>query len=164
MTGAILRINEKNFEDEELSHELFLTRRQATKIRNLLANSRSTNIKLSKYQISRIIQSARSFGSWLDDLEKKELTNIAIPLAKDNLPGLVSNLASNTINKFERKISVKWAVRAVKRFASFISNEDMNEIIKIMKSLDDSGVLIDGVTETVKHKMKKQEGGFLGAL
>ena len=40
----------------------------------------------------------------------------------------------------------------------------MNEIIKIIKSLEDSGVLIDGVTETVKHEIKKQKGGFLGAL
>ena len=40
----------------------------------------------------------------------------------------------------------------------------MNDIIKIIKSLEDSGVLIDGVTETVKDKIKKQEGSFLGAL
>ena len=39
----------------------------------------------------------------------------------------------------------------------------MNDIIKIIKSLEDSGVLIDEVTETVKHEMKKQGGGFLGA-
>ena len=40
----------------------------------------------------------------------------------------------------------------------------MNDIIKIIKSLEDSGVLIDGVTETVKHEIKRQEGGFLGDL
>ena len=40
----------------------------------------------------------------------------------------------------------------------------MNDVIKIIKSLEDSGVLIDGVTETVKDEIKKQEGGFLGAL
>ena len=40
----------------------------------------------------------------------------------------------------------------------------MNDIIKIIKSLEDSGVLIDGVTETVKYEEKKQEGKFLGAL
>ena len=33
-----------------------------------------------------------------------------------------------------------------------------------MKSLDDSGVITNGVTETVKDELKKQEGGFLGAL
>ena len=39
----------------------------------------------------------------------------------------------------------------------------MNDIIKIIKSLEDSGVLIDSVTETVKHEIKRQ-GWFLGAL
>ena len=39
----------------------------------------------------------------------------------------------------------------------------MNDIIKVIKSLEDSGVLIDGVTETVKYKIKKQECRFLGA-
>ena len=87
--------------------------------------------------------------------------NVAIPLARDNLPGLVSNLTSNAINKCERKISGKGAARAGKRF---ISNEDLNNVIKIIKPLEDSGVLIDGVTETVKHDIKKQEGKFLGTL
>ena len=40
----------------------------------------------------------------------------------------------------------------------------MNNSIKVVKSSEVSGVLIDGVTETVKHVVKKQEGGFLGAL
>ena len=41
-----------------------------------------------------------------------------------------------------------------KEFTLFISNEDMNDIIKIIKSLEYSGILIDGVTETVKHEIK----------
>ena len=49
-------------------------------------------------------------------------------------------------------------------FTLFISNEDMNDIVKITKSLEDLGVLIDGVTETVKHEIKKRKGGFLGTL
>ena len=59
----------------------------------------------------------------------------------------------------------KWAVREWNGFTLFISNEDVNDIIKIVKSLKDLGVLIESVTETVKHEIKKiQEGGFLGAL
>ena len=84
---------------------------------------------------------------------KKTLTNIAIPLARDNLPGLVSYLTSNVINKFERKISGKGAVRPGKGFTLFISDKDMNDIIKLIKSLEDSGLLIDGGTETVKHEI-----------
>ena len=124
----------------------------------------STGIKLSKAQISKIIQSGGSYGSSLGNLGKKTLQNIAILLARDNLPGLVSNLTSNAINKFEWKISEKEAIRAGKRFTLFISNEDMNNITKIIKSLEDWNVLFDGITETVKHKLKKQEGGFLPAL
>ena len=55
-------------------------------------------------------------------------------------------------------------MRAGKEFTLFILNEDMNDIVKIVKSLDDSDVLFDDVTETVKHEIKKQEGRFLGVL
>ena len=71
---------------------------------------------------------------------------------------------SNAITKFESKVSGKGAVRVGKGFTLFVLNEDVNDTIKIIKSLEDSGVLIDGVTETVKHEMKKQEGRFLRAL
>ena len=77
-------------------------------------------------------------------------------MARDNLPGLVSNLTPSAINKFERKISGKGAFRAGKGFTLFI--------IKIIKSSENLGVLVDGVTKTVKDEIKKQEGGFLGAL
>ena len=70
-------------------------------------------------------------------LGQKAVTNIAISLARDNLPGLISNLASNKINRFERKIRGKGAVRTGKGFPLFLSNEDMNDIIKIIKSLED---------------------------
>ena len=92
---------------------------------------------------------------------KKALTNIAIPLARDNLPRLVCNLPLNAINKFERKISGKGAVRAGKGFTLFISTENMNDIIKIIKSLEDSGVSIDGVSETIKHKIRNKKEDFL---
>ena len=159
-TGTILRLNKKNFADEELTHELLLATGETTKIRNAFANNMSTDLKLSKAQISKIVQSDGSFGSWLGNLGKKALTNIAIPLARDKLLSkqLVSNLASNA------NVSEKVGVRAGKGSILFISNEDMNDIIKIIKSLGDLAVLIDGVTKAVKHKIKKQEGQFLGVL
>ena len=121
----------------------------------------STNIKLSEAQISKLIQSGGSFGSWLGNLGKISLTNIAIPLGRDNLPGLVSNLTSNAINKFARKLNGKGAVRAGKRFTLFVLNEDVNDIIKIIKLLEDLGVLFDGVTETVKHEKKTRRQNYL---
>ena len=101
----------------------------------------STDIKLRKAQISKIIQSGGSFGCWLGNLRKEALKNIAISLARDNLPGLVSNLTSNAINKFERKISGKGGVTAGKGFTLFISSEGMNDIIEIIKSLEDFGCI-----------------------
>ena len=59
----MLGINKKNFQDEELPHELFLTTRQITKIRNAFVNNMATDNKLSKAQISKIIISGESFGS-----------------------------------------------------------------------------------------------------
>ena len=64
----------------------------------------------------------------------------------------------------KEKISQKGAVRAGKRFTFFFTNEDMNDIIKIMISLEDSSVLIDGITQIVKHEIKSQECWFLLAL
>ena len=72
---------------------------------------------------------------------------------------LLSNLTSNAINRFERK-SGRGATRAGKGLTLFISNKDMNDIIKITKSLVDPNVLIDGITETVKHKIKKRRRIF----
>ena len=98
-----------------MSHELFLTRRQKTKIRNGFDSNMSTDIKLNEHQTSKMIQSGGSFGSWFGNLGKKALTNVAILFTRDNLPGLVSNIALNAINKFKREISEKGAF--------FIKNE-----------------------------------------
>ena len=107
----------------------------------------STDVKLSKAQISKLIQSGESFGPWLGI--RKESTN--------KYYYSLTNVTSNAINKFEKKISGKRAVGTGKRFTLFILNEDMNDIIKIIKALELSGVLIDGVTETVKHETKKRK-------
>ena len=70
-TGTIARLNKKNFENEEIQHELFLTTRQTAKIRNVFTNNMSNNLKLKKAQISKIIQSDRFFGKTLGKLDKK---------------------------------------------------------------------------------------------
>ena len=58
--------------------KLILKTRQTTKTRNALANNMSTDIKVSKAQISKIIQSGGPFDCWLSNLDKEALTNIAI--------------------------------------------------------------------------------------
>ena len=74
-------------------------------MRNAFANKMLTDIKLSnqvKYLIRLIFWFLVSQFRF-----KKALINVAIPLARDNLHGLVSNLTSNPIKKFERKIREK---------------------------------------------------------
>ena len=45
-----------------------------------------------------------------------------------------------------------------------ISNDEIHDIIKIVKSLEDSGLLLKGVTETVQNEVKEQKGGYLSML
>ena len=132
----------------------------------------STDIKLSIAKLSKMIQLGGFFRGMLISFDKvgkvlgkKKITDLAIPLARENLPGLISNLASNAtlnvIDRFRRKISEKRPVIAEKGFTLFILNEDINDIIRIIKSLEDSSVLIDGVTETVKHETKIKKADLL---
>ena len=44
------------------------------------------------------------------------------------------------------------------------SNDDMQDLLKIVKSLEDSGLSLDGITETVKNEVKEQKAGFLSML
>ena len=75
-TGVTLRITLKKFQDEELLHELFLTTRQKAKTRNAFANSMLKDIKLSKAQLSKIIQSrgflGKTLGNVIGNLGKKK--------------------------------------------------------------------------------------------
>ena len=124
----------------------------------------ATDIRRSKSHLPKTIQSGGFLFKTLSNLSKKVLLDLAVPLAKVVLPKLATKATSSVLDKFERKITGKGAVRAGRGFTFFISNEDMDVIIKIVESLDKSGLLIDVSTETVKHEIKKQEGGFLGAM
>ena len=61
-TGTTLRMSLKVFHGNDLRHELLLTTRQKTKLRNAFNNNMSTDLKLSKAQISKIIQSRGFLG------------------------------------------------------------------------------------------------------
>ena len=62
-TGTTLKMNFKMFAENDLPHELLLTTRQKTKLRNAFNNNMSTDLKLSRAQISKIIQSGGFLGS-----------------------------------------------------------------------------------------------------
>ena len=83
-TGTTLRISLKMFDGNNLTHELLLTTRQKTKLRNVFNNNMSTDLKVFKAQISKIIQSGGFLGSLLSKLAGP-LVKIAVPLVKNVL-------------------------------------------------------------------------------
>ena len=96
-TGSTLRINSKIFNGNNLPHELLLTTRQKTKIRNELNNNMLADLKLSKAQISKIIQYGIFLGSLLSKLAGS-LMKIAIFLAKNVLAQLGITAAGSAID------------------------------------------------------------------
>ena len=83
--GTTSRTSLKMFDGNNLPHELLLTTRQKTKIRNAFNNNTSTDIKVSKAQINKIIQSGGFLGKLLGPLLKTGLPlikNVIKPLAK----------------------------------------------------------------------------------
>ena len=83
-TGITLRICSKMFNENDLPHELVLTTRQKTKLRNACTNNMPTDIKLSKAPFFKIIQSGGILGSLLSKLAGP-LMKMAVPLAKNVL-------------------------------------------------------------------------------
>ena len=83
-TGTTLRISPKMFDGNDLPHALLLTTRQKTKLRNAFNNNMSADIKLSKAQINKIIESGGFLGSLLSKLVGP-LMKVAVPFAKNVL-------------------------------------------------------------------------------
>ena len=96
-TGTTLRISLKMFHGNDLPHELLLTTRQKPKLRNAINNNMSTDLKLSKAQISKIIQSAGFLRSLLSKLAGL-LMKVAVPLAKNILAPLGITAAASAIH------------------------------------------------------------------
>ena len=96
-TETTYRISLKMFNENDLPHELLLTTRQKTKLRNAFNNNISTDLKLSKAQISKIIQSGGFLGSLLSKLVGPIMT-VAISLAKNVLAPLGTTAAASAID------------------------------------------------------------------
>ena len=158
-TGTTLRISLKMFNGNNLPHVLLLTTRQKTKIRNAFNNTTSSDIKLSKAQINKIIQSGGFLGKLLGPLLKTGLPlikNVIKPLAKSVLISLGLTAASSAADaEIQKKILGSGNTTLI------ISNEEINDIIKIVQALEDSNILLKGVTEIVKNEAKEQNRGFL---
>ena len=87
-TGTTIRISLRMFNGNDLPHELLCTARQKAKIRNAFNNNMSTDLKLSKAQINKIIQSGGILSKLLGPLLKTGsplIKNVIKPLAKNIL-------------------------------------------------------------------------------
>ena len=148
----------KGLDGNDLPHELLLSTRQKTKLKNVLSNNMSTDIKLSKAQISRIIQSGGLLGSLLSKLAVP-LMKVAVRLARNILASLRITAAAPAIDAgIQKKILGSVTTTLI------ISNEEMNDIIKVFQALEDSNILPKRVTKTIKNERREQKDGFLGML
>ena len=151
-TGTALRISLKMFNGNDLPHELLLTTRQKTKLRNAFNNNMPTDLKLSKAQISKIIQSGGFLGSLLSKLAGP-LMKVVVLLAKIILAPLGITAAVVAIDEgIQKKIHGSGRPSST---TSIISNKEMNYKMKIVQALKDSNILWKGVTKTIKNETKK---------
>ena len=161
-TDVVLRISSNmvtnSNDNTNFPHELLLTNRQVANIRKAFAKNASIDIKLSKTQLSKMIQSAGFLGNLLGKLAGA-LMKVAMPLAKNVLAPLGIFVAMSAIDG-----SIKKKMLGSGTTTLIISNDEMDDILKIVKSLEDSNVLLKGVSETIQHEAKEQTGGFLSML
>ena len=157
-TGTTLRMSLKMFDGNDLPHELLLTTRPKAKLRKAFNNNVSTDLKLSKAQISKIIQSGEFLGSLLSKIASP-LMEIAVPLAKNILAPLGMTAAASKINAgIQKKIHGSGTLTLI------ISTKEMNGMLKIVQALEDSNILLKWVSKTIKNKIKEQKGGILSML
>ena len=117
----------------------------------------STDIKFSKAQIKKIIQSGGFLGKLLSKLAD-QLMKVAMPLAKNVLEPLGLTAAMSAIDGSIQKKIHGSGVKLI------VEQEDMNDIIKIIETLENSGILLKGVTKTIENETKEQREGFLSML
>ena len=117
----------------------------------------ATDLKLSKAQIKRLIQSGGFLGKLLSKLAGP-LMKVAMPLAKNVLAPLGLTPAMSAIDG-----SIQETFHGSGATKLIIENEDMNDM-KIIKALENSGILLKGVSKTIENETKEQKGGFLSML
>ena len=149
-------------DENNFPHKSLLTNTQVAKLRKAFANNSSANIRLSKTQLHKIEHLGGLLGRLLVLLLKTGLPlieNVLKSLAKSVLIPLGLTAATSATDAAIHK----------KRFGSGTTiltnlNKEMNDIMKIVRSLEESGLLIKGVSKTIKNEPKEQKEGFLGML
>ena len=145
-------------------HELLLTNRQVANLRQAFANKSSTDIKLSKTQLYKMRQSGGFLGRLLGPLLKTRLRlikDVIKPLDKSVLiPFGLTEAASAADAGIHKNVLGLGNNNTI----LIISNDEMKDIIKIVKSLEDSGLLFKGVSETIQNEAKEQKERFFRML
>ena len=136
-------------------YKLLLTYRQVANLHKVFANKLSIDIKSLKSHLSKIIQSGRFLGRLLSSLLKTGLPlmeNVIKPLARSVLIPLRLTAATSTADAgIQKKILGSGTTRLI------ISNDEMEGIIKIIKYLEDSSLLLKGAGETIQNETKEQK-------
>ena len=144
-------------------YELLLTNRQVSSIRKAFANNSSVDIKFSKAQLSKMIQSGGFLGKLIGLLLKTRLPlmkSVITALAKSVLIHLGLTAAASAEDAgIHKKI-----LGSGNNTTVIISNKGMDDLIKIVKSLEDSRLLFKGITESIQNEIKEQKGRFLSML
>ena len=140
---------------------MLLTDRQISRLRKAFANISSANIKLSKAQLPKTVQSEGLLGRFVGPLLKTSLPlikNVLKVLDKSVLIplGLIA-AASTTDPGMHKKIFGSLMKTLI------VSNEEMEDIMKIWL-IEESGLLIKDVSKTIENEAKEQKGRFLGML
>ena len=151
-------------DENDSSHKLSLTNTQVSKLRKAFSNNSSANIKLSKSQLHTIGHSGEFLGRLSGPLLKNGLSltrNVLKTLAKSVLIPLgLTVAASATDATVHKKTFGSGRLRSSGlpscNTTLIISNEAMNNIMKIIRSLEESGLLIKDVIETIKIEAKEQ--------
>ena len=149
-------------DEYNIPHKFLLTNTQVLRLRKAFANNSSANIKLSQIQLDKIGQSGVLLGSLLGLLQKTGLplmNNVLKPLAKSLLIPLELKAAASATD-----VAIQKNIFGSGMTTLIISNGEMNDIMKIVKSLRESGLLIKDVSKSIENEAKEQKGRFLSML
>ena len=164
----ILSLNMLGDDEINFPHKLLLTNRQVENLHKAFVNKSSTCIKLPKTQLSKMIQSGGFLGKLLGPLLERGLPlikNIIKPLAKSVLTPLGLTAAASAADLGIHK-KILWSDKRPLDLAlsNNTTNDEMKDIIEIVKSPEDSGLLLKGVTETIQNEAEEEKQGFLSML
>ena len=173
LKSAITKWNRSNFKflssiiggsiaGNNFPHKLLLTNRQISTPLKPSANNSATNLKLSKTQLHRIGESGGLLGRLLGPLLETGLSligNLLKPLGKSVLITTELTAAVSATDKAIHKKMFESEFTTL-----IISNEEIEDIMRIIRFLEESGFLIKGISGTTKNEAKEQTGGFLGML